>query len=102
MLAILYPLRTFVANLFKSRRRLEVETDPISPCGRVFATQCSIATIASAWLRKNVRQVCDGGLRCRIMYLETVDSAISNPSLSNSPWMRGAPHNGRAEDFQRQ
>jgi hypothetical protein len=29
----------------------------------------------------------------RIMYLETVDSAISNPSLSSSPWMRGAPHN---------
>jgi hypothetical protein len=23
-----------------------------------------------------------------------VDSAISNPSLSSSPWMRGAPHNG--------
>ena len=29
--------------------------------------------------------------RCRIMYLETVDSATSKPSLSNSPWMRGAP-----------
>jgi hypothetical protein len=28
------------------------------------------------------------------MYLETVDSAISNPSLSSSPWMRRAPHNG--------
>ena len=28
------------------------------------------------------------------MYLETVDSAIPNPSLSSSPWMRGAPHNG--------
>jgi len=25
------------------------------------------------------------------MYLETVDSAISNPSLSSSPWMRGRP-----------
>jgi hypothetical protein len=23
-----------------------------------------------------------------------VDSAISNPSLSSSLWMRGAPHNG--------
>src|SRR5215813_6544331 len=28
------------------------------------------------------------------MYLETVDWAISNSSLSSSPWMRGAPHNG--------
>src|SRR5262249_14734655 len=51
----------------------------------VGTTQRSIAAIASAWLRRNVRQVCDGGPRCRIMYLETVDSAISNPSLSNSP-----------------
>jgi len=50
--------------------------------------------IASAWLRRNVRHVCDGGPRCLIMYLETVDSATSKPSLSSSPWMRGAPHNG--------
>ena len=28
------------------------------------------------------------------MYLETVDSAISNPSFSSSPWIRGAPHRG--------
>jgi hypothetical protein len=26
--------------------------------------------------------------------IETVDSAISKPSLSSSPWIRGAPHNG--------
>ena len=38
--------------------------------------------------------VCDGGPLCRIMYLETVNSAISNPSFSSSPWMRGAPHKG--------
>jgi len=56
--------------------------------------QRSIAAIASAWLRRNVRQFCDGGPRCRIMYLETVDSAISNPSFSSSPWMRGAPYRG--------
>jgi hypothetical protein len=30
--------------------------------------------------------VLDGGPRCRIMYLQTVDSAISNPSFSSSPW----------------
>src|SRR5262245_47353542 len=28
------------------------------------------------------------------MYLATLDCATSNPSLSNSPWMRGAPHSG--------
>jgi len=26
------------------------------------------------------------------MYLATVDSATSTPSLSSSPWIRGAPH----------
>ena len=30
------------------------------------------------------------------IYLETVDCATSNPSLSNSPWIRGAPHKGLA------
>ena len=53
----------------------------------------SIAAMAFAWSRKNVRQVCDGGPRRRIMYLETVNSAIPKPSFSSSPWMRGAPHN---------
>src|SRR3982074_1408922 len=37
---------------------------------------------------------CDGGPRRRTMYLATVDWAISMPSLSNSPWIRGAPHSG--------
>ena len=57
---------------------------------RVGTRQRSIAAIASAWLRRNVRHVCDGGPRC-FMYLETVNSATSKPSLSSSPWMRGAP-----------
>jgi hypothetical protein len=34
---------------------------------------------------RNVRHVYDGGPRCRIMYLETVDSAISNPSSRFAP-----------------
>jgi hypothetical protein len=38
-----------------------------------------------------VRQVCDGGLRRRGMYLDTVGSLMSNPSFNSSPWMRGAP-----------
>src|SRR5262245_39336189 len=40
---------------------------------RVGTRQRSIAAIASAWLRRNVRHVCDGGPRCLIMYWETVD-----------------------------
>jgi hypothetical protein len=32
----------------------------------------------------------DGSPRRRSMYLATVDCATSKPSLSSSPWMRGA------------
>src|SRR5262252_4308472 len=32
-----------------------------------------------------------GGPRRLTMYLATLDCATSNPSLSSSPWMRGAP-----------
>ncbi len=35
-----------------------------------------------------------GGRRRLAMYLATLDRETSNPSLSNSPWMRGAPHSG--------
>src|SRR4051794_10074177 len=47
----------------------------------VRTTQRSIAAMAPAWVRRTVRQLCDGGLRCRMIYLETVDPAISNPEL---------------------
>src|SRR6266481_5370776 len=33
------------------------------------------------------------------MYLATLDCATSNPSLSSSPWMRGAPHSGLRADL---
>jgi len=48
--------------------------------------KCRIAGII-----RNVFQDCDGGFRPRIMYLETVDWATSNPSISSSPWILGAP-----------
>jgi hypothetical protein len=32
-----------------------------------------------------------GAPRRLTMYLATLDWATANPSLSNSPWMRGAP-----------
>ena len=43
--------------------------------------QRSIAAIASAFLRRNVRQVCDGGPRWRITYLETVELGDLEPKL---------------------
>src|ERR1700681_1017976 len=45
-------------------------------------------------LHKKVFQPCDGGRRRRTIYLPTVDSATSIPSINNSPWIRGAPHSG--------
>jgi|GEM_PF-1556785 hypothetical protein len=51
----------------------------------------SMAAMSSAWLRRKVRHPWLGG-PCRLtMYLATLDCATSNPSLSSSPWMRGAP-----------
>jgi len=46
------------------------------------------------WFLRNTRHVCDGGLGWRVVYLETAAWELSIPSLSNSPWIRGAPHNG--------
>jgi hypothetical protein len=53
-----------------------------------------MAAMSGAWLRKKVRHPWLGGPRRLTMYLATLDCAISNPSLSSSPWMRGAPQNG--------
>ncbi len=60
----------------------------------VGTTKKSTETKLRAWFSRKVRQACDGGLRCRTVYLETVGSEISIPSLSNSPWILGAPHKG--------
>src|ERR1700686_5367137 len=57
----------------------------------VGTTNRSMAAMSGAWLRKKVRHPWLGGPRRLIMYLATLDCAISNPSLSSSPWMRGAP-----------
>jgi hypothetical protein len=54
----------------------------------------SIAATSDAWLRKKVRHPWLGGPRRLTMYLATLDCATSNPSLSSSPWMRGAPQSG--------
>ena len=38
----------------------------------------------------------DDGSRLLTIYLATLVCPISMPSLSNSPWIRGAPHSGLA------
>jgi len=52
--------------------------------------------MASRWFRKNVSHRWAGsGVRgTRRIHRETDGSEISKPSLSSSPWMRGAPHVG--------
>jgi hypothetical protein len=53
-----------------------------------------MAAMSGAWLRKKVRHPWLGGRRRLTMYLATLDCATSSPSLSSSPWMRGAPQSG--------
>ena len=43
------------------------------------------------WFAKNVRHVWDGGLSRFGRYRDTVRSETVIPSLSSSPWIRGAP-----------
>src|SRR6266581_6157296 len=56
----------------------------------------SNAIRSGAWFFKNVRHACDGGLRGRTMYFETVACETVRPSFSNSPWILGASHSGFA------
>src|SRR5258708_12972490 len=51
----------------------------------------SVGGMAGGGLQKKVFQVCDRPRPLLAMYLATVDCAIWKPSLSSSPWMRGAP-----------
>src|SRR5882724_12393648 len=48
------------------------------------------------WLVRNMRHVCEGGVRRFGISRETVRSATSMPSLRSSPWILGAPHRGFA------
>jgi len=53
-------------------------------------------TRSAMWFSRNVRQVCERGFERRGMRRATVRCETSNPSLSSSPWMRGAPQRGLA------
>src|ERR1039457_5402617 len=52
----------------------------------------SIETVVFTWFSRKVRHVCEGGFRRWTMYLLTLVSPMSMPSLRSSPWMRGAPN----------
>src|SRR6266853_697884 len=52
--------------------------------------------VPSAWLRRKLFQPCDGGRLLLAMYFATVVCPTSMPSLSSSPWIRGAPQSGFA------
>jgi hypothetical protein len=67
----------------------------------VRTTNRSSEAMPAEWLRKKVFQPWDGGWRRRTMYRPTADSATSMPSINNSPWIRGAPHNGFARLIRR-
>jgi len=62
----------------------------------VVTTNMSIAAMAGRWLRRKLRQVGEGTLGRQGIQRPTVAWLILMPSLSSSPWMRGAPHNGLA------
>ena len=56
----------------------------------------SIPTMASWWLRRKTfhRSTTSPGAGLLGMYRDTVLSAMSKPSISSSPWIRGAPQVG--------
>src|SRR6266404_6083152 len=62
----------------------------------VGTTKKSTETRSKTWFWRNVRQVCEGGFGRRGMSRATVRCETSKPSLSSSPWMRGAPQRGFA------
>src|SRR5712692_4880856 len=55
-----------------------------------------MAALEPRWLRRNVsqRSSAPGGGRRRGRHLDTLRSETSKPSMSSSPWMRGAPQVG--------
>ena len=54
----------------------------------------STATVERRWFSRNVRHVCEGGVRRRGISREIVRSETASPSFNSSPSIRGAPHSG--------
>src|SRR4029453_1453971 len=87
-----------VTLTWTTRRRLCARTTKTNKTlnSTVGTVKKSTETRLPMWLSRNVRHVCDGGVRRRPRYLETVACEISRPSFWSSPWIRGAPHRGLA------
>src|SRR5471032_153611 len=62
----------------------------------VGTTKKSTETRSLRWFSRNERHVREGGFARRGISRATVRWDTSRPSLSNSPWMRGAPQRGLA------
>src|SRR6266568_2783741 len=63
----------------------------------VATTNMSIAAMSVRWLCRKLRQVGEGTLGRHGRYLPTVAWLTLMPSLSSSPWMRGAPQSRLAK-----
>src|SRR2546422_9178662 len=76
-----------------SRRRLWVSITSTNRTRKVAVgtVKKSNAIRSGAWFFKNVRHACDGGLRGRTMYFDTVACETVRPSFNSSPWILGAP-----------
>src|SRR2546427_7923182 len=61
----------------------------------------SNAIRSGAWFFKNVHHACDGSLRGRTMYFETLACETVRPSFNSSPWILGAPQRGLARLIRR-
>ena len=62
----------------------------------------SIDASEPRWLSRRLRHVWEGGLRGLVgMKRETLHSLMTMPSLSNSPWIFGAPQVGLASAIRR-
>src|SRR5438445_7254147 len=74
-----------------SRRRLWVSTTSTNRTRKVAVgtVKKSNAIRSGAWFFKNVRHACDGGLRGRTMYFDTVACETVRPSFNSSPWILG-------------
>src|SRR6202022_2608109 len=106
-------LRYLTCNPFGRRICCDVDPDELSAVEPdndegieqvkpiVGTTNRSMAAMSGAWLRKKVRHPWPGGPRRLTMYLAAPDCATPNPSLSSSPWMRGAPQSGFSTHIRR-
>jgi transposase InsO family protein len=96
MLSLVELLFGWLASFLRSHRRLQagniVLRHQVNILRRRLAGRLRLSNVdrlVFVWLYV---QLCPGRLGRLIMYLATVDWAISMPSLSSSPWIRGAPH----------